>query len=692
MSRLYLLPAIFEHIAIGVGVLAIFWCSGYGYVARFVDRGRHPTPESASFAYAIGLCVGSGAAVVYLVRPLLGVVGIVVLAGGLLFAFHERRSFRYLVAPLKAACFALPFVALFATMFGLVYHEPWRGRGSSEGGDMLFYIAKTVAAHDSILPYRDLLASGQHLTLTEGSPSVLGAALWSFPGFNPFLFQAVSLPTITVLALAAGIGSVKLGDGARSVRIERWAIPVAILGACAAVYPSWIVESPPVALALPLGFALFWFARARQTVVSFVARAGIIAVALVLTKLFGLLLLVGIGLYKLLSGDVRWDDRRSRSIRTLIAVGFVLSFGVVVLVLDAKWFLPLFSPQFLPLDAIRGTETQLRVGLHLPSELLAVVGVLLALCALVRSREGPLAAGVALGIAGWWTVTRIDPSPISLGLVALMAAYLLNLAELRRQRWLLSSAAACLAASALGREYTGQYIGLVLIASLSAALIAASGHGFRFAPLTAFLEDAPLFTAFAIAVAIWLSGRHALVGLISIPAVILAWSVVRRRGGWLTRPRATAGATALILVLSLAVAAGTINVPTETDGVTWGEQRFWSEMARVVPRNGLIFTSFTGAAVTQRRGWNYFPAVGERQLYLAGWADGPLLTSRDELHRQLERNSRVLQGTLEPWQADTDTRFHSYFAAVEATRAVPHSFVLVRRIGGYALYRISTKS
>jgi hypothetical protein len=180
---------------------------------------------------------------------------------------------------------------------------------------------------------------------------------------------------------------------------------------------------------------------------------------------------------------------------------------------------------------------------------------------------------------------------------------------------------------------------------------------------------------------VWLGGRHASLVLVLWPAVLLGWRALRS-------PRASIAAALAVAALSLAYLGTTATLPPENATITSDEYRFWTTLGRVVPKDALVFTSFTGETVTQATGWNYYPAVARRQLYLAGWADSPLQGDEAGLQRRLAVNREVLAGARDPSLADTARRFRGYYAVVGASSTVPSSFVRVKAVGPYALYRI----
>jgi hypothetical protein len=687
VSRLDLLPSIGLHFALGAVLLAILWGSGFGWVLLVTRSSRSGSPAALALGYAAGLCASSIAAALSLVHPLLGALGLLVLMIGIIHLLRETWVFASLRLPLGSALLALPFVLLFVTILGLFYHGPTTSRSSSAFGDMLFYIAKINSAKVSIHPYHDLLVSGQHFTLTEGAPSVLGAAVSWLPGFDPFLFDAVTLPTVFGLSVCAGIGSLFVGLRPRAP--TRWAIPVAVIGASAVLYPSWLVESPPVTLAVPLAFAVFWLSRAPLTTSSFVLQVGLIAVGLALTKVIGLIFVGGIVLYRVAARDLK-DEPRSRSIAAVALAAVTGAACVALAAVDSGGFFSLFfKTRFIPLEAVQDMSRELHGGLHIPWGVAAVVGHLLVLAVLFRARQFALAFAFALAVGENWVERGIvDLTGLALGLFATVCVFLLDSEELKHQRWLLTAAALCLGFSALGRDYAGTYLGPVLLVSLGGALLAASRNGLRLLPPRAFSQDIPLLLAFVLAVAIWLGGHHAAVVILAWPMLLLGWEGMLRLRAGLLRTGLLVGTAILIGGGAVAYAAVRVTLPPETGAITTDEYRFWRLVNRAVPPGGLVFTSFTGDSVTQRTGWNYYPGVARRQLFIAGWADSPLQRSPSIRIRRLALNSQVLNGSVRPRQVDPTRQFGSYYAAVDASDPVPSSFERLARVGTYTLYRI----
>jgi hypothetical protein len=122
--------------------------------------------------------------------------------------------------------------------------------------------------------------------------------------------------------------------------------------------------------------------------------------------------------------------------------------------------------------------------------------------------------------------------------------------------------------------------------------------------------------------------------------------------------------------------------------ITTADHDVWSEVAKLVPEDGLVFTTLTGLDVTPHRGWNNYPAVAERQLFIAGWYDGRLVSDAEDRDRKLERNRDVLEGRVHPAELPLSRGFGAYFAVAELDEELPRSFRRVYANDEYALYEI----
>jgi hypothetical protein len=110
-----------------------------------------------------------------------------------------------------------------------------------------------------------------------------------------------------------------------------------------------------------------------------------------------------------------------------------------------------------------------------------------------------------------------------------------------------------------------------------------------------------------------------------------------------------------------------------------------------VPGDALVFTSLTGPRIDADEGWNYYPAVGERQLYIAGWADGELRGDDARLGRLLAANQAVLEGSRDPRRLGLSRGYGSFWAVTRRDEPAPPSLRRVYTNDRYALYRIASE-
>jgi hypothetical protein len=107
-----------------------------------------------------------------------------------------------------------------------------------------------------------------------------------------------------------------------------------------------------------------------------------------------------------------------------------------------------------------------------------------------------------------------------------------------------------------------------------------------------------------------------------------------------------------------------------------------------VPRDALVFTTLTGVEVTPHAGWNNYPSIASRQLYIAGWYDGRLVAVPDERDERLAANRSVLEGRRRPDEVEASDGFESFYAVTRVREQVPASFRRAYENESYALYEI----
>jgi hypothetical protein len=593
--------------ALACGVFAV----GLGCVARL--------RQGELFAYPPGLLLVTVAAFLVLVEPWLAPVSAVALLVPLGSLMRERaRAAKALGRVARPVAWSLlPGLGL-ALALGRLNHGPTATQDSSAYGDMLFYAAKLVAAAESLFPFRDLTVAGEEHAFVESSWVLVGGALADLPGFDPILFQASTAPAFLVTAVAIGAGLL-LGRTARSPLLP----VVGLLAVATVAYPSWIAESPPVALAVPLGFAIYGVWRERLPGLWLIAVAALVAVDLYLTKGFGLIPFAVV----LTAAVVR--DHRDRVVAYAVAGAAAAAAGAVAFALNSAWLLELVHLKFLPVDAAEALWSQLETRSTQEAAPAAIVaGHVLLAASLARARAFVPLATLGASMAGNWLVGG-HGFDITIGLSVLLAAQ--HFAEhpdgLLRQRTLVTGAAVALAVAGWFRDIAGARAGFVLVALL------AGGLALAFAP----------------------GARLALAG--------------------------AAGAVAAAVALGL----GDRRTTLEPEAYA-----VWNRVRETVPEDGIVFTTLTGDVIAGDQGWNYYPGLAGRQVYLAGWSNSPLLVDDDERHRRLELNRRVLTGSIDPLKVAPGD-YRAAFAVMRTSERAPASFRLLYRNDRFALYRIGSR-
>ncbi len=611
MTDLVLLIA--WHVVLGIALALAVWGIGLGAL-RIARISGEPL-----LAYGVGLALALLAALLFLARWWLFPLSLLLVLPPLVELGRGGLPGRELATRLARS---LPGAAGLAAVLGLLLHGPTRTLQSHAYGDLTFFATRQVSAAHSVLPFRDYLAEGLHTTYVESAPALLGGALSRGLPVDPFLFQTSSLPAFAFVALAIGFS---LG-GLRS--------PVAggsfvLLLVAAVIYPTWLVESPPVALALPLGFSLYALWRDRLGLWPLAGITAALAWDLVLTK--GLALAV-LGLVVALA-FVRHHGRllRGRSALVAAAVGVAaVATAIVFLQATAGWLISLLEPKLLPRTAYEGIRAQFTVrSVQQLAPALELAGETFLLVAVVRARLMlPLAATVLAIGATWFVGGHVQDITLSLAIVLTVVALVDDAEAARRARPWLTAAALALAAMAWVRDPASLRPAFVALTFACAASVGALGAG-RSAAFT--------------------------VGAACVVGVALAGA----RG--LTDARTT---------------------------LTPDDRAIWQTVRERVPPTALVFTSLTGPRISGEEGWNYYPGVARRQVYLAGWANSPLRVDPASLRERLANNRAVLGGSLAAVRLELSRRYSAFYAVVRRREPAPPSSRLVYENERYALYRL----
>ncbi len=528
--------------------------------------------------------------------------------------------------PLRGGTLALAALgsAAFGCGLGALLHGPTEELDSAAYGGMLWYVAKVVSATNSIIPFRDPLVEGESMIYTEAGTSFVGAALSWLPGFDPILYHAATLPTFAAVSVCVGIALFVANRPTPQVLVG---IAAALFAVAIVAYPSWITETPPAAFALPLVFSLWRVWRDELDSRWLVLLSAVVALDYFQTKVIAIMAL---GLL-LLAGLVERHRNREdfRRVAAIAAAAIALGAAVVIglLFAFASWYAGLAKPKALPLDAVRGL-TDGDPDVRSLGVVCLVAGEVLLVAALARARTwGLLVALVATVLPSWF----LSGYGFDVALVSeLFLAGLLLLAGVRLDQRLMLAAGVLLAFATAAREPLGPQPGFGLVVAL----------------LVAF-------------------------GAVTIPSR----NVVR----------VGAVAAAAAVALALAVRGG---LDDPAVAITTADYDIWAEVEERVPEDGLVFTSLTGRDVTPHEGWNNYPAVAERQLFIAGWYDGRLVSNEDDRDRKLEENQSVLTGRTHPSELELSREYPSYYAVARGSEQAPRSFRRVYANDEYVLYEI----
>jgi hypothetical protein len=463
-------------------------------------------------------------------------------------------------------------------------------------------------AYGDLLFYAAKLVSAQESVLplrdllVEDTGSTYLEAGWTFVGAAVGGVDPVLFHA--AVAPAFLVAAFALGAGATRIRLAAaMAAALAPLAVAVVAYPTWITESAPVAFALPLAFGIDAVLCRRLPLSELAFGAATLAAAFVLTKGFGLVPLavaVAIALFA--------HHRDEIHARTLVRYAVpALVVGVTTVVYFAttsSWLADVLGAKFLPATAVEGIVDQLdRRDTQALAPALLVMGQMLLGIVLARARAWPQVGVLGAATVGNWLVGGHGFD------ITVAIAVVLALLELARRpefvasdRALVLGAGAALAASVVCRDISGVRTGAMLALLLGGGVLAA------------------------------LAARHVAVGVAAVSAVGVA-------------------------ALALSISQGTPTLTTEDHDV-------WREVRERVPPDGLVFTSETGPEITGDQGWNYYPGVAGRAVYVAGWSSSPLLVDDAERAHRLALNRAVLNGR-HPRTIPLGRKYGSFYAVVD---------------------------
>jgi hypothetical protein len=626
------------HAALGVAVAGIQWLIGAG-IARLL-LSREATPASILLlGYSLSIPLTAVIVAIALIAPFGKLVaGVMILACLLPLAFWRPDSAAF-GRLFETGLAAVPCAVAFGSYLGLLWHGPTATLPGSASGDMTFYGASVASLASTPFPFWNFGHEGDRLSYLNDLFPAIGASLHNLPGFDPILFITTAGAAFLVFSLAIALSLYVEADGTAS-RAGFQPRAIAVLALLVANrYPSWTVESIPVAQTIPLVVCLW--ALSQRASGHPLAAFGTTAQALVgtaLTKVTAALVLVPISALAFPKSLI-WADRRTR----VLAIGAGAVVGAY-----AAYMIARFGPYMVGSTPL-GPDSWTRfsaAGFHwtvLPTLMRDIATVPLAIAAfrLARPRVAlVVAAGLTCGLVYSWLL-RIDVvcAVIVIGLLCLDEPQ-----RLARCRALLLMGLTLSAPAIFFDDEAGPQIGVIWLICVGGAV--------------------------AIAVMPAANRRRA--------AFFLGAGLLAATAGGLV----AVGRGLVVVVPDWA--PGAVLTPEVRD--------IWRAVRDKTPKDALIFTDQTGSDTSLVGGWNTYAFTGERQVFLANWYQTPSLRENLNLRdRVIAENATVLAGREAPTDLRLSRCYSAYFAVISREAAVPSQASLTYENAAYRLYKLALK-
>ena len=414
----------------------------------------------------------------------------------------------------------------------------------------------------------------------------------------------------------------------------------------ACMRPSWIVESPPVALLLPLIPVLAYA----------VDRAGASLPRLLICVVFAALVSIGskvvslvvLGGYAGMALVVKCWGRLTPRQAILIGIA-LLPIGIYVLAMIVR-FLPDFLTYWEPgPDSWHRFQDKGWAGFSevLP-DLARDIGIVLLLVGAYRVGGLALAGSVLLGAFCFlfhFQLFRI--AHLSVFVLVAMVLALRRQPDRRAEIWLLAATLLTLPFSFF-RDPGGSEAALAWIA------VAAPTLWYALVPTAESALN-------------WMGARlDQAMGRITVALLTLS----------------------ILALPALAVGKLRIGDTNRTIGKPTLAQ-LWDATRQETPERALIFTDQTGNEPGRLTGWNDFSLGAERQFYVSTWSVSKLRLDDAARKRRLSLNAAVLKGQCPPESLALSRNYDAYFAAVAVGRTIPENFVEVYGNADYGLFRIT---
>lgn len=544
----------------------------------------------------------------------------------------------------------------FSAHYGLLWRLPSEiPNGTLDLGDLAFFTGAYHSLKLGIIPFAELAIEGENFHPFNQTPQLLALGFDVLPHFEISLFLTTSIAMFFFLSIAYSARNLlRYRQQIVGFGISHGLGCVLVLLLCASIrYPSWLVETPPYALALPMALSLIYLIdRGRERLVFLILALPLTVITFTVTKV---MVMPVIGCYAFCVLSHRAWVEKSKFALIGIVIGGVLAAAVCTVLVVTFWhsFISFASDSDFWPTSIQRLQHHMANGTPFLRSLSKVrfliamdLSLLVLLGAVLRLRDFVLAASIALGAVLYYAYSYLF-WPTAPSCFALAFAWLL----LARRQFLftdllpLAISGMLVIFSFFGRDVGGWPIALVWALPLGAMLV-----------LLVYPEQATT--------ALPRSTRQ----------LDISWQFAF---------------TAACLLSAVAHADGALRLGRVDRPVVAPEiYDLWTKVRELTPQDALIFTDQTGDNEERLSGWNDLAMMAERQFYISSWSTSYLRGNAEARLKRLASNEGILQGTVTPEALTLHRTYGSYYAAVSATRQLPSSFQQIYSNGRFSIYRM----
>jgi hypothetical protein len=541
-------------------------------------------------------------------------------------------------------------VLILAVAMGAIFSFIWKPTieshtGSTGLGDESMYSGWYYSLKASVYPFYHLGEEGAVSKYSNQLHTFYALGLDVLPHFNISLFNMAGISSLSVLSIAYMLRGLSLYRSSIDLNplSQKNIILITMLFTAAARYPSWIVESPPVAFMAPITLAvLYAVSRAGDNVLKLGFALALAIIGSAISKIVTVAVLGSYTGIKFL----QWILRHANPVYFLLLGIFICIIGVYVIYM-LNSFGPLFltewnpGPEFWPRFVDKGWGEFYKV---IP-KLLKDIGLVLIVAGIWQLKD------VALFLASVMAATThfVFPylfTPTPAALLILLAGYIIVIDSIPKRAGL-----------------------LLLLGALSFL-----PHHFRHDPggwhplmLWAFtLGTTVYFTLLVGSYSTTLSANQSNTKWIHVLCTLV-----------------------LVSLTLTSLANGNLRVgKKKLELVPVSLYDIWKNTRENTPEDTLIFTDQTGANRRRLSGWNDYSLMAQRQFYISTPSNGPMRYENSVLQERLSNNDAILSGVLAPTELSLSKRYSAYFAVLSSRKIAPATFKKIYSNSDYVLYQI----